>query len=358
MSDLTPESEESRRPKSLRGDAPDRLVLDGATLFGSWRGIPGRANLIDARPYPFPLPRAIRRLRLKEWQAIQAGDGEWFLMAVLYDAKFTSMASLDVWNRAEKRSYGFRRLFPGSRFSLPESLERGETSVGGPGGRLSITTDLAAGELRLEAHSKSRKTPLDLALRFDLAAGKCLPSSACMPLGLNRAIYSTKVLMPCSGTIAAGGPAHHFGAASASGILDDHKGYYPYRLHYDWVTGFGTDASGRRIGFNLTDNQVRDQATYNENRLWIDGRADALPPVKITRPNGPGSPWNIQDTEGAVDLVFHPEAPHQIKVRLGLVEIDYEGPFGRFEGELRAATGEMIDVSPLYGMGEEKNVRM
>ena len=353
MSDQPPESKHS-----LRGGAPERLVLDGSTLFGSWLGIPGRANLIDARPYPFPLPRAVKRLRLKEWQAIQAGDSEWFLMAVLYDAKFTSMASLDVWNRREKRSYGFRRLFPGSRFSLPESLERGETSIGSPGDRLSIATDMAAGTLTLEAHSKSRKAPLDLALRFDLAPGKCFPSSACMPLGLNRAIYSTKILLPCSGTIVAGGPAHHLDPASASGILDDHKGYYPYRLHYDWVTGFGVDASGRRIAFNLTDNQVRDQAAYNENRLWTDGRVDALPPVKITRPNGPGSPWIIQDTEGMVDLVFHPEAAHQIKVRLGLAEIDYEGPFGRFEGELRAATGEMVDASPLFGMGEDKHVRM
>lgn len=353
MSDPTPES-----GYQLRGDAPERLVLNGATLFGSWLGIPGQANLIDARPYPFPLPRAIKRFRLKEWQAIQAGDSEWFIMAVLYDAKFISMASLDVWNRAEKRSYGFRRLFLGSRFSLPDNLDFAETSIGSPGDRLSIVTDLSKGWLTLEARSKSRKTPIDLALRFDLAPKKCFPFSVCMPLGLNRAIYSTKALFPCSGTIVASGPAHHFDFATASGILDNHKGYYPYRLHYDWVTGFGVDASGGRIGFNLTDNQVRDQVTYNENRLWVDGRVDALPPVKITRPNGPESPWIIQDTEGMVDLIFHPEAAHEIKVRLGIAEIDYAGPFGRFEGRLRAATGEMIDASSLYGMGEDKNVRM
>ena len=59
-----------------------------------------------------------------------------------------------------------------------------------------------------------------------------------------------------------------------------------------------------------------------------------------------------------VDLVFHPEAAHQIKVKLGLAEIDYEGPFGRFEGRLRAASGELINAAILFGMGEEKNVRM
>jgi len=45
-------------------------------------------------------------------------------------------------------------------------------------------------------------------------------------------------------------------------------------------------------------------------------------------------------------------------VKLGIAEIDYAGPFGRFEGRLRSPSGESIHASMLYGMGEDKNVRM
>jgi hypothetical protein len=59
-----------------------------------------------------------------------------------------------------------------------------------------------------------------------------------------------------------------------------------------------------------------------------------------------------------VDLIFHPEVPHDITMRLGLADVDYIGPFGRFEGSLRSSSGEKIDASRLYGMGEDKNLRL
>ena len=360
MSDpLSPETSKDPVPAA---SPPKTLVRDGTVVLGSWEGMPGRANLLDIRhPYHYPLPRFLKRLRLKEWQAIEAGDEDWFLLAVLYDAKFITLAAVDLWDRKEKKKYGFRRIFPGSRFSLPESLELSESHATGGGDHLSIRVDSGKGFLDLRASSRARKRIRDsfeLDLRFDLSEGACSPFSVCLPLGLNRAMYSTKILMPCSGRITLAESEHDFDPARASGILDDHKGFYPYRLHYDWVTGFGVDASGRRIGFNLTDNQVRDQVRWNENRLWIDGTVQPLPPVKITRPYGRESPWVIQDTEGMVDLVFQPDVSHDIKMNLGIAEIDYAGPFGRFEGRLRSPSGESIPASLFYGMGEDKNVRL
>ena len=342
--------------------APDALVHEGTITYGSWPGIPGEANLIDAaRPYHYPVPRFLKRLRLKEWRAIQAGDREWFLCAVLYDAKFMSMASIDLWDRVNKKKYGFRNIFPGSRFSMPSNLGFAETHANSGSSSISIGLDPKAGVLRLMASSRPRSTGADaftLDLDFDISEGASAPFSVCHPLGLNRAMYSTKILMPCSGTLSVDGREHKFESTSASGAFDDHKGYYPYRLHYDWVTGFGMDGAGRRIGFNLTDNQVKDQVRYNENRLWVGNDIYPLPPVKITRPYGVESPWNIQDTEGMVDLVFQPEVSHDIQIKLGIAEIDYAGPFGRYEGKLRTPSGEVINASILYGMGEDKSVRL
>ena len=342
---------------------PSALVKEGSITFGSWSEAPGSANLIDAdRPYHYPVPRLIQRLRLKEWRAIQAGDDDCFLCAVLYDAKFMSMASIDIWDRKKGEKHGFRRMFPGSRFSLPLSLDSGETRMEAAGVSLAIIVDAKARKLRLKAAcgaSRSRgKEEISLDLSFDFSMQGPSLFSVCLPFGPNRAMYSTKALMPASGNLKAGSLSHSFEPASASGMLDDHKGYYPYRLHYDWVTGFGFDRSGRKVGFNLTDNQVEDQVRYNENRLWVDGEVHALAPVKITRPFGREAPWNIQDTEGMVDLVFTPEVSHDIALNLGFAEIDYAGPFCRFEGRLRTPAGDLINASGLYGMGEDKRVRI
>ncbi len=342
-------------------DAPTSIVDHGRMKFGSWSGYPGEANLLDAaKPYRVRIPRFLKRMRLKEWRALQAGDETWFLFAVLYDAKFMSMASVDLWNRRSKTKLGFRRIFPLSRFIMSRSLEFSETHADRGTDHLSLRIDPEASYIGLHARSApSKAAPEDLRLdlRFGFSPGDANPVSVCMPLGENRGIYSTKVLLPCSGTLSVDGDIHRFDPASATGAFDDHKGYYPYRLHYDWVTGFGVYAQGQRIGFNLTDNQVVDQERYNENRIWIGGEVHPLPPVRFERPEGIEGPWTIRDRRGIVDLSFHPEVSHDLSMRLGVAAVDYYGPFGSFSGGF-TLRGRSVDASHLYGMGEKKSVRL
>ena len=170
-------------------------------------------------------------------------------------------------------------------------------------------------------------------------------------------MYTTKVLMPMKGSFKVGDEGYVFDGADSMGILDDNKGFYPYHLAYDWVTGFGLDAKGRRVGFNLVDNGVKDQDRYNENVLWINSRMYVLPPVRITRPNGLEADWIIQDMEGMVDLAFKPEKQNDIVMDMIVAKADYHGPYGCFSGALKTPEGERIEVENLYGMGEKKYLR-
>jgi hypothetical protein len=171
-------------------------------------------------------------------------------------------------------------------------------------------------------------------------------------------MYSTKVLMPMQGWFEADGERFEFKAPDAMGVMDDSKGFYPYRMRHDRVVGFGTDSKGRRVGFNLTDNQVRDQLIYNENVLWINSRVFPLPPIKVTTPNGPENAWHIQDTEGLVDLAFKPQRHNDTKLNLLVTSMDNHVPFGSFEGMLRSPDGgEKVDAKGLYGMGEQRYLR-
>ena len=354
---------ETRDEPTLIDHVPESIVLGGKILFGSWKGIPTLANLLDVKhPYHYPIPLFLKRLRLKEWRAVEAGDSEWFFMAVAYDAKFLSMISIDLWDKIRKQKFSFRHVFLGSRFSFSRNLFPSIVEARSGRDSLSIAVDAGARRLSLKASKlparKSDGKEFDLDVEIPLSEDEASSFSVCLPFGLNRAMYSTKALSSLSGVLAYGGKTHRFDPNASVAALDDHKGFYPYQLHYDWVTGFGIDENGKRVGFNLTDNQVRDRAKYNENRLWRGGEIFALPPIKITRPYGSDSPWIIQDLEGMVDLVFTPEVPHAITIKLGIVDIDYLGPFGKFEGSIKTPTGEKIDAGALYGMGEEKSVRL
>ncbi|HSV56887.1 MAG TPA: DUF2804 family protein, partial [Magnetospirillaceae bacterium] len=173
----------------------------------------------------------------------------------------------------------------------------------------------------------------------------------------NRAMYTTKALTPLTGYLRIGDETVEFAGPGAMGILDEGKGYFPYRQAIDSVIGFGQDAKGRRAGFSLADIPVRDPVRHNENCMWIGGRTFPLPPVKVTRPRGVYEEWVIQDTEGLVDLTFRPDTKFDVRLNMLAVRVDYSGPFGTFKGFIRSGDGERIDAACVYGMGAAKYLR-
>jgi hypothetical protein len=132
-------------------------------------------------------------------------------------------------------------------------------------------------------------------------------------------------------------------------LMDDHKGYYPRIMRWDWVTGAGFDARGRRIAVNLTRNDSIDPDRYNENCVWVDGRIQLLPAVTFRRrPELVPEVWEIRDREGEVEVDFEIELDGYVRVNAVVIESRYRGPFGR----LRGRVGE-LELDGLFGMGED-----
>jgi hypothetical protein len=341
-------------------DPPKALVEGGEFHYGRFSAPPESLNMLDvSRPYHYPIPRFAKDFRLKEWQAFQFGNERWFFFTALYTAKVMSLAIFYAYDRVEKKSHGFKRLIPGQSFVFSDTLRASHVVYKRSRRSFEATCAYNEGHIDLNVSNISRDPTETFTGRFSFACGssQAAPLSVCLPLGLNRAMYSTKILMPMTGAFTLGGEEHRFEAPTAMGVIDDHKGYYPVRLRYDWVSGFGIDAKGRRVGFNLTDNQVKDQVRYNENCLWVNNRIYSLPPVKVTRPSGPSGEWIIQDTEGMVDLVFVPAEANDIVFNAGIIAVDYHGPFGSFRGIIKNGSGEKIDVENLFGAGEQKYMR-
>ncbi len=339
---------------------PESAVRGGAFELGRFNAPFPRANMLDvARPYHYSVPRWVKDFRLKEWRAFQFGDGRWFFFTALYNAKLFSAAIFHAYDREQKIRYSLQRPIPGSAFAFGEELAGSTVVYRTRDVLLEYRAPLAEGAWEIQVGRRCHDATRGFSGHFRFAYGprSCAPSAACLPLGLNRAMYSMKTLMPLEGEFTAGGERYVFDGAQAMGVVDEHKGFYPWRMRYDWVTGFGLDDKGRRVGFNLTDNQVKDQARYNENCLWINNRVWPLPPVKVTRPRGPDGEWIIQDVEGLVDLVFVPEVTNDLCFNLGIVRSDYHGPFGAFRGLVKNGEGDKVDAERLYGAGEQKYLR-
>jgi hypothetical protein len=341
--------------------APDTVVSGGDYNYGRFSTPFGRANMLDIeRLYAYRVPRIVKEWRLKEWQAYQFGDARWFFFAVLMNAKISSLVQFIAYDRERRLRYGFKRILPGSMFRFPETLSGSNVYYRGSRTYLESACDYSRGSMQVTVvhGSRSPSRRFSGCFKFSCAPKSAAPNVVCLPFGLDRAMYSTKILMPMEGEFAVAGDSYVLEGPSSMGIIDDHKGYYPYRMRYDWVTGFGNDAKGRRVAFNLTDNQARDPERYNENCLWINGRVWPLPTVKVTRPGGDAGEWIVQDTEGMVDLVFVPEVANDDRFNLGFIESDYAGPLGSFRGFLRNGEGEKIQAERLYGMGERQFLRM
>ena len=138
-----------------------------------------------------------------------------------------------------------------------------------------------------------------------------------IPFGPNKPLYSEKDFFKATGYIAVNGEKFVTNENSVS-IIDDHKGYYPYLAHYDWLTTMGKcNVDGEMkyfafnltrnqsidqdayFAFNLTRNQSIDQDAYNENLIWVDGESYPLPPVVFERESRKAKTWRIHDEPGA-----------------------------------------------------------
>jgi hypothetical protein len=342
-------------------DPPASIVRDGLFVLGCFNGPVERANMLDVeRPYHYAVPRWVKDYRCKRWRAFQFGNSRWFFFTMLQEIQHFGFAHFSAYDKERGRFYTLKRIVPLSRFGINERLDGEHIGYHGRHARIEYSYDLSGGAITLDTRSmrRQRRRTFEGSFSFAYNSRQSAPSTVCLPFGLNRAMYSTKVLMPMQGWFEADGERFEFKAPDAMGVMDDSKGFYPYRMRHDRVVGFGTDSKGRRVGFNLTDNQVRDQLIYNENVLWINSRVFPLPPIKVTTPNGPENAWHIQDTEGLVDLAFKPQRHNDTKLNLLVTSMDNHVPFGSFEGMLRSPDGgEKVDAKGLYGMGEQRYLR-
>jgi len=336
-------------------------VENGIPLQGTWIKAFKEVDLLGIyRPYPFPLPRALRDSRIKEWESFIIQDERFFLHARLCNLKYYRLASVLMYNKENKERLEFRKIIPGGGWKLPRFLYNAAVDSRSLGFFFRIHHWLDAESLNLELNIKPRrKRPAFTAHAvFDLSAVAATPMVVSLLFSERRNMYAYKTMTAVSGDLVSGGQRFNLNPAKTSGLFCDFKGYYPYQMRSTWCTGMGFDSQNRRFGFALGENQARESYKNNENALWIDGQLTPLPPVKITRNGNSGSDWTIQDMEGMVDLVFTPREPGRDMRNFILSTVDYENPIGVFNGHVVSAGGEELPIRNVWGVSEKLYLRV
>jgi len=347
------------RPREMRA-APDNLVSDGKFVFGTFSSQFKKVNPLDAvNVFGAWLPKPMLDLRLKEWQAFQLGNRRWFMLAVLYNAKVTALAQFVVYDKEQNKKYLFEKILPAWKIKVPASIWDSRQSYRDKDSSIEIISELAKGRFYINILIRDQKGLPDMEAHFEAIHdnGVVAPIVVSIPMGKNSSVYSHKCLMPMQGSLMLGKEKIEFKREESFAIIDDHKGFYPYEMKYDWVTTAGYDDKGRLVGFNLTDNQSIDAEKYNENCLWVDGKIELLPPVKFDRPQGVEEEWQIRDRYGMVDLYFKPVDMGKIDLNIGILKVKYFGPYGYLRGTVSEQSGARLDFSRYFGMGEQKYIR-
>lgn len=330
-------------------------------MAGTWTRPFDDVNLLDTkRPFAVPIPRWVRSYRIKEWQSFQVQDERYYLTAALTNAKYYRVAQVFLYDKESKEKLLFRKALPFGSWRLPRGLSNASVASASYGFYFRIHDWLDADlvELDLDIEPNRSRPSFTAHLEFDLTRSAATPLTVCLPFSDKRCMVSYKAMAPVRGDLVYGGRHVSFDAGATSGFVFDYKGYYPYRMRNTWCTGFGFDASGRRFGFSIGENQARDGFRNNENGLWLEGAPTPLPPVRITMPDGPEGDWVIQDVEGMVDLTFTPREPAKFSFDLLLTRSEYHAPFGVFNGMVATGDGDKIAVRNLWGLGEKLYLRV
>src|SRR5512139_3706923 len=146
---------------------PPALVVDGRFQLGTFARAIARVNPLDGVPVA---TRWLHALRLKEWQAFQAMDAEYFLVGAVYATKVVDLLQVAVVEKDSGRMQKWQRKLAPRRLRVAQGLDA--TTSSGRAGGMSVTVmnDIPRGRLRIEADAAARADLPDLTLRLE---GQC-----------------------------------------------------------------------------------------------------------------------------------------------------------------------------------------
>lgn len=344
---------EKRRPIPT----PQYMVENGKSCFGTFDKPFSVMNFLDCdKPIGKYAPSIMSKFRLTVWEAFEINLDEGTLVSAVYNLGFAGFSIFVFFDKSTKTTYSWLNPSTGPSAKVAPNLINSKTELHTSKSHLVLDNQFQDGKCHGIGKSSNKKFG---EIEFDLKITSLAPPSVVvMPLGDNKPLYSQKEFFSVDGYLKINNKTYHANKRSTA-IVDDHKGFYPFDMHYDWLTTMGVttiDGEEKYLGFNLTRNQTTSQDDYNENLLWLEGYSCPLPPVHFTHTDV--NKWSVRDEYDMVNLEFTIENDFKMQLHLGLIDLDYKLPFGKISGYVKDIDGKKYILDGMTGIGEDRSQRL
>ena len=361
----------------------DLVDANGKVVFGTFDKEFETMELLRAKR-PTKAPDFLNKFKLTLWEATEVHLKNGVLLAVVCDMGIFGKQLNLFYDKRDHKVYTWDTQIPSKETVIAPNLLNGAVAEaksefgfvkyvnnfqdgkadlsGKHTGKCLITAprvDKTAVEAIKENYSEAT---IEYEFKLTRISKPCVVSIP-FPYSDNRTLYSQKDLFKAEGRLVLNGEEMLTDEESTA-TIDDHRGYYPRRAHYDWVATMGMcDIDGEKtyIGLNLAHNQSTDEEAYNENLIFFEGKTSLLPPVKFTR-SIPTSEfknyaeWTIKDEHDMVNLKFKVYGVNPMVMHAVVVNIDYYVVWGELEGYLRDEDGKKYVLDGMMGIGEDKTL--
>lgn len=336
---------------------PKRLVENGQAIFGTFdKEFESMALLQCKKPAGALFPECLKRFRLSLWEAAEIHLDNGVLLAAVCDMGLFGMTLNIFYDKRKKKVHSWRTNLKSKDTHIAPNLLNGSvTAAKTKNSNVKFINHFQDGKCLLSGSHFDKIN--QIAYEFELER-LSLPSVVSIPFGPNQPLYSQKDFFRAKGRLIFN---HEVFDANdhTTAIVDDHRGFYPYNAHYDWLTAMGSsiNGEGRYLAFNLTRNQSIDQENYNENLIWFENATSLLPPVTF-RHNEDGAVWTVKDAHDMVNITFEVADRFRMEAHAGIIDIRYHVVFGEIKGYIRDTGGIKYIVDGMTGIGEDKRLRL
>lgn len=178
------------------------------------------------------------------------------------------------------------------------------------------------------------------------------------PMGPGKFYWNRKINnLRCSGLIQWGDLNIPCDPTTSLATFDWGRGIWPFQTKWVWSNASGFLPSGEPLGINIGTGFGENIQT-NENSIIFDGRIHKLEDINFHyHSKDRMRPWQIEDSEGRLKLVFTPSLVRTGKTDLLVIKTHVDQMFGVFNGSVQLDSGQTIEVKNLWGFAEEHFAR-
>lgn len=342
---------------------PIRAVEDGRVVEWGLFDRPFRDNnLVDAQIYPdLKVPGFVRELRLKRWQHYAIIHPDIFMGFVIVDTHYMGSSFCYVVDRKSGEYIEHHCEKLGKTARVSRELWKDRCSFHPRGYDIEFQNRLDHGHhlIDIDIRKKGGMPGIRAKLEIIESLDQVEPLIVVLPISENRPLHTHKAACPIKGSISFGDRTIELDPGRDLAIIDVQKTFYPYNTFWKWATFAGYNEEGKLIAFNIVSNMIKDDETYNENVLWVDGKISPLAAARFELDESDFlKPWHITTTaEGECEVNFTPEGKRADKINMGLIMSDYHQPYGLFSGSIRDKEGTLHTFENLFGVTEYHKAR-